>query len=53
MCPLLLLGVSCSHSYCICIDPFRPNALIIHYTNNDQIMRDGEMVLIDAGGEYK
>ncbi|EJD00812.1 peptidase M24 [Fomitiporia mediterranea MF3/22] len=28
------------------------NALIIHYTANDQIVRDGEMVLIDAGGEY-
>ncbi|KAI5116860.1 hypothetical protein M0805_009170 [Coniferiporia weirii] len=28
------------------------NALIIHYTSNDQIVRDGEMVLIDAGCEY-
>lgn len=31
----------------------RPNALIIHYVSNDQIVRDGEMVLIDAGCEYK
>ncbi|KAH8115779.1 peptidase M24 [Phellopilus nigrolimitatus] len=28
------------------------NALIIHYTSNDQVVRDGEMVLIDAGCEY-
>ncbi|KAI0346938.1 peptidase M24 [Trametopsis cervina] len=29
-----------------------PNALIIHYTSNNQIVRDGELVLIDAGSEY-
>ncbi|KAG9012268.1 hypothetical protein FRB94_006298 [Tulasnella sp. JGI-2019a] len=28
-----------------------PNALTIHYTTNDQIMRDGELVLMDAGCE--
>jgi len=28
------------------------NALIIHYTRNDHLLRDGELVLIDAGGEY-
>ncbi|KAI0063075.1 peptidase M24 [Artomyces pyxidatus] len=28
------------------------NALIIHYTKNDHLLRDGELVLIDAGGEY-
>ena len=31
----------------------RENALIIHYTRNDHLLRDGELVLIDAGGEYK
>ena len=31
----------------------RPNALIIHYTSNDHIIRDGEMVLMDAGCEFK
>ncbi|KAI0250561.1 peptidase M24 [Lactifluus subvellereus] len=28
------------------------NALIIHYTRNDHLLRDGELVLLDAGGEY-
>ncbi|EIM85484.1 peptidase M24 [Stereum hirsutum FP-91666 SS1] len=28
------------------------NALIIHYTQNDHIVRDGELVLVDAGCEY-
>ncbi|KZT20639.1 peptidase M24 [Neolentinus lepideus HHB14362 ss-1] len=28
------------------------NGLIIHYTTNDHIVRDGEMVLVDAGCEY-
>ena len=31
----------------------RENALVIHYTRNDHILRDGELVLMDAGGEYK
>ncbi|TRM62399.1 peptidase M24 [Schizophyllum amplum] len=29
-----------------------PNALIIHYTSNNQLVRAGELVLIDAGCEY-
>ncbi|KAK7689012.1 hypothetical protein QCA50_007703 [Cerrena zonata] len=29
-----------------------PNSLIIHYTSNNQIVRDGEMILIDAACEY-
>ncbi|KAI0751632.1 peptidase M24, structural domain-containing protein [Daedaleopsis nitida] len=29
-----------------------PNGLIIHYTSNNQLIADGEMVLIDAGCEY-
>ncbi|KAH9921540.1 peptidase M24, structural domain-containing protein [Epithele typhae] len=29
-----------------------PNALIIHYTSNNQLIADHEMVLIDAGCEY-
>ncbi|KAI0959231.1 hypothetical protein AcW1_004114 [Taiwanofungus camphoratus] len=28
------------------------NALTIHYTANNQLVRDGEMVLVDAGCEY-
>ena len=28
------------------------NACILHYTQNDQVLRDGELLLIDAGGEY-
>lgn len=29
-----------------------PNALIIHYTSNNQVVEDGEMILMDAGCEY-
>ncbi|GJE84829.1 peptidase M24 [Phanerochaete sordida] len=29
-----------------------PNALIIHYTSNNQVIRKDEMILIDAGCEY-
>jgi len=28
------------------------NALSIHYTRNDDILRDGQLVLVDGGGEY-
>ncbi|KAH0026902.1 peptidase M24, partial [Aureobasidium melanogenum] len=28
------------------------NGLSIHYTRNDQTLKDGELVLVDAGGEY-
>ncbi|KAL2012322.1 hypothetical protein VTN00DRAFT_5040 [Thermoascus crustaceus] len=28
------------------------NALAIHYTRNDDVLRDGQLVLVDAGGEY-
>ncbi|MDE0119416.1 MAG: aminopeptidase P family protein [Bdellovibrionales bacterium] len=30
-----------------------PNACILHYTNNNRIIKEGEMVLVDAGAEYK
>lgn len=29
------------------------NANILHYTNNDQVFHDGDLVLVDAGGEYQ
>jgi len=29
------------------------NATVLHYINNDGELRDGELVLIDAGAEYK
>ncbi|CCM01030.1 uncharacterized protein FIBRA_03078 [Fibroporia radiculosa] len=29
-----------------------PNAMVIHYTANNHVIRDGELVLIDAGCEY-
>jgi Xaa-Pro aminopeptidase len=29
------------------------NACILHYINNDQMLRDGDLVLIDAGCEYQ
>lgn len=28
------------------------NALSIHYVRNDDVLQDGQMVLVDAGGEY-
>ncbi|CAG8723280.1 316_t:CDS:10, partial [Acaulospora morrowiae] len=28
------------------------NALTMHYVRNDMLLRDGELVLMDAGGEY-
>ncbi|KAK9460540.1 peptidase M24, structural domain-containing protein [Lipomyces oligophaga] len=28
------------------------NALAIHYTRNDNVLHDGDLVLIDAGGQY-
>jgi len=28
------------------------NALSIHYVRNDAVLKDGEIVLVDAGGEY-
>ena len=31
----------------------RPNALIIHYTSNNHLIRPDETILIDAGCEYK
>lgn len=29
------------------------NGTILHYTENDQLLKDGDLVLIDAGAEYK
>lgn len=29
-----------------------PNALSIHYVRNDNVLRDGQLVLVDGGGEY-
>jgi Xaa-Pro aminopeptidase len=29
------------------------NSCILHYTENNQVLNDGEMVLIDAGAEYQ
>jgi Xaa-Pro aminopeptidase len=28
------------------------NATVLHYTRNDSELRDGELILVDAGGEY-
>lgn len=30
-----------------------PNACILHYTDNNQTLKSGELVLIDAGGEFQ
>jgi Xaa-Pro aminopeptidase len=30
-----------------------PNATVLHYINNDGVLRNGELLLVDAGAEYK
>jgi Xaa-Pro aminopeptidase len=30
-----------------------PNATVLHYINNDGQLRDGDLLLVDAGAEYK
>ena len=30
-----------------------PNATVLHYINNDGELRDGDLLLVDAGAEYK
>ncbi|ORY96526.1 peptidase M24, structural domain-containing protein [Syncephalastrum racemosum] len=30
-----------------------PNGLSMHYVRNDMMLRDGDLVLVDCGGEYK
>ncbi|MEE9166295.1 MAG: aminopeptidase P N-terminal domain-containing protein [Candidatus Neomarinimicrobiota bacterium] len=30
-----------------------PNSTILHYTENDRLMRNGDLLLIDVGAEYK
>jgi Xaa-Pro aminopeptidase len=30
-----------------------PNSTVLHYINNDGELRDGELLLVDAGAEYK
>lgn len=32
---------------------YRKNALTIHHTTNNQTIRDGELLLLDGGGEWK
>ncbi|MCV4820063.1 M24 family metallopeptidase, partial [Escherichia coli] len=29
-----------------------PNATILHYVENNAVLRDGDLLLIDAGAEY-
>jgi len=30
-----------------------PNATVLHYTSNDRMLEDGDLLLIDAGAEYR
>ena len=30
-----------------------PNATVLHYINNDATLRDGDLLLVDAGAEYR
>jgi Xaa-Pro aminopeptidase len=36
-----------------CIVGAGKNACVMHYVRNDAVLRDGDLVLIDAGGEYE
>ncbi len=36
-----------------CIVGAGKNACVMHYVRNDAVLRDGDFVLIDAGGEYE
>jgi Xaa-Pro aminopeptidase len=36
-----------------CIVGSGANTCILHYINNDQVIKNGDLVLIDAGAEYK
>merc|ERR1711916_164232 len=29
------------------------NATVLHYTKNNDVLRDGDLLLVDAGGEYE
>ncbi|KAK3175326.1 hypothetical protein OEA41_002573 [Lepraria neglecta] len=43
---------SCDGSAYVPVVAGGQNGSIIHYTQNDHLLRDGELVLVDAGGEY-
>lgn len=54
MYPWLRQGKSqCPHSLGVILMLPRANALIIHYTENNHLLQDGELVLVDAGCEFK
>lgn len=53
MFPLLPLGKLYLSSITSSLTYYRGNGLVIHYTTNNQIIEKGEMLLIDAGCEYK
>lgn len=42
-------GVECSYAPIVAAGA---NACILHYTDNDSVLNDGELILIDAGCEY-
>lgn len=43
----------CPHDLGVLLMLPRANALIIHYTENNHLLQDGELVLVDAGCEFK
>lgn len=43
----------CRHPAYNCIVAGGENACILHYNENDQELKDGELLLIDAGAEYQ
>ena len=52
--PVVGSGYDSMLFFLIIADKFaRANSLTLHYTHNNQLIDEGELVLIDAGCEYK
>lgn len=48
-----ILSQGCRSVAYDCIVGGGENACVLHYTDNNETLNDGDMVLIDAGGEYQ
>jgi Xaa-Pro dipeptidase len=42
----------CRHVAYTCICAAGPSGALLHYPTNDKLVRDGQMMLLDMGGEY-
>ena len=56
--PAYVPVVASGYAFNVCVsissdDGFSANSLVIHYVANNHLIREGELVLVDAGCEYK